>query len=44
MKTNVNQWNFSDAFINCGRESNFSYQGRIALFDYLEQLEEDMEE
>jgi len=32
---------FVDAFRRHGREEQFSYDGKRALFDYLEQLEED---
>ena len=42
MKTTVNKSQFNDAFVNMNRESNFSYEGRNALFDYLEQLEENL--
>ena len=40
----VTQTEFVDAFVKIGRENNFSYWGRIALFEYFEQLEEDMGE
>lgn len=41
MKTTVNFSDFVDAFRVYEREDNFSYEGKRALFDYLEQLEED---
>ncbi len=41
MKQTVNKYDFSDAFIKMGRENNFSYEGRQALFDYLEQYEQE---
>jgi hypothetical protein len=44
MYQNVNWHNFQDAFQNMGRGDNFSYEGLRALFDYLEELEEDMGE
>ena len=44
MYQNVNWHNFQDAFQNMGRGDNFSYEGLRALFDYIEQLEEDMGE
>lgn len=31
---------FVDAFRNAGRENQFSYDGKRALFDYLEELED----
>lgn len=37
----VNQSAFHDAFINYGRKDQFSYEGREALFEYLESLAED---
>jgi hypothetical protein len=44
MYQNVNWHNFQDAFQNMGRGDQFSYEGLRALFDYIEQLEEDMGE
>ncbi len=44
MYQNVNFHRFQDAFQNMDRGNNFSYEGLRALFDYLEQLEEDMGE
>ena len=41
MYQNVNWWDFDRAFIQCNRENQFSYDGRKALFDYLEGYEED---
>lgn len=32
---------FCDAFRDMGRDENFSYEGKRALFDYLEELEAD---
>jgi len=40
MKTTVSSYNFEKAFIDCNRENNFSYAGKKALFDYLEEYEE----
>lgn len=40
----VNESAFHDRFIAYGRKENFSYEGRKALFEYLEQLSEDMGE
>lgn len=40
MKQTVSQYDFRDAFKQC-RPDNFSYEGLSALFDYLEQWEED---
>ena len=41
MKTTVSLNEFVDTFKNHGRENSFSYEGKRALFDYLEELEED---
>ena len=37
----VNNSAFHDAFIRMGRKDQFSYEGRTALFEYLENLAED---
>ena len=41
MKTSINFSQFCDAFRDMGRNDNLSYAGKRALFDYLEQYEED---
>jgi hypothetical protein len=41
MKTTINFSQFCDEFKTMGRDNSFSYEGKKALFDYLEQLEED---
>jgi hypothetical protein len=41
MKSTVNESQFIDAFTKMNRENNFSYEGRKALFEYLEQYEQD---
>ena len=41
MKENVTETRFIDRFSQMHRESNFSYDGRIALFKYFEEYEED---
>lgn len=41
MKTTVNNYQFHRAFEEMNRTTNFSYAGLNALFDYLEQYEED---
>jgi len=41
MKKTINLQNFRQAFKDYNRENNFSYEGLEALFNYLEQLEED---
>ena len=41
MKTAINFSAFCDAFRDMDRNDNFSYAGKRALFDYLEQYEED---
>ena len=40
MKENVNFYRFEDAFRKMDRNNNFTYEGKQALFDYLEELEE----
>ena len=39
MKQTVNFTKFEQAFKDYGRSDNFSHEGLIALFDYLEDLE-----
>ena len=41
MKTTVNMYQFERAFVDANRNENFSYDGKKALFEYLEQYEED---
>ena len=41
MKTTVNFCDFCDRFRDMGRNDAFSYEGKRALFEYLEQYEED---
>ena len=41
MKQTVSFSDFDRAFIDYGRTDNFGYQARKALFEYLEQMEED---
>ena len=38
----INEYDFIDAFKKMGRTDNFSYRGLIALYDYLEILEDDI--
>ena len=38
----INQYDFIDAFKKMGRENNFSYNGLVALYEYLEMLEDDL--
>ena len=40
MKTTVNQSDFHNAFINYNRKENFSYEGRVALFESIEEFED----
>lgn len=40
MKTTVRFSDFCDAFHKAGRNNNFSYDGKRALFDYLEEIEQ----
>ena len=41
MKQNINLYQFRDAFRDCGRGDQFSYEGLEILFDSLEQYGED---
>lgn len=41
MKTTVSFCDFCDAFRSADRNENFSYEGKRALFDWLEQYEEE---
>ena len=41
MKKSISKYEFIEEFKNMNREENFSYEGRLALFDYLEEYEED---
>ncbi len=41
MKQNIGFSQFCDAFRDMGRETQFTYQGKRALFDYLESYEQD---
>ena len=40
MKTTVNFSDFCDRFIVYNRDNNFSYEGKRALFEYLEEYED----
>jgi hypothetical protein len=44
MKQTINFSQFCDAFKSYGRDNNFSYDGKEALFNYLENYEEDIGE
>ena len=41
MKSTVSMYDFERAFYNMGRKDSFSYGGKAALFNHLEELEED---
>ena len=43
MKTTITFSAFCDAFRDMGRNENFSYEGKRALFDFLEEVAPDME-
>lgn len=43
MKQTINQSDFHDAFIRMDRKENFSREARELLFDYFEEVDEDME-
>jgi hypothetical protein len=40
MFTKINQSQFIDSFRNMGRETQFSYGALVALFQYMEEMEE----
>jgi hypothetical protein len=39
MKITVTAYDFERAFVDAGRQDQFSYEGRAVLFEYLEELE-----
>jgi len=41
MKKTINVYDFERAFAEMDRKDNFSYEGKKALFDYIESIEED---
>ena len=41
MINTINESDFTTAFHKMGRGNNFTYEGLIAIYDYLEQYEED---
>jgi hypothetical protein len=41
MKKTINLYDFERAFVDMNRAEQFSYEGKKALFEYLEQYEED---
>lgn len=44
MHTSVNSYDFIEAFADYGRETQFSRDALFALFDYFEELEQDIGE
>lgn len=40
MKQSITRYGFAHLFEEYNRKENFSYNGRLALFDYLEELED----
>ena len=44
MKQSINKYQFIDAFHKMGRGEQFSYDGLTALYDYLEQLGDEIGE
>ena len=41
MKTTINEYQFEQAFVKAGRGEQFSREALKALFEYIEELEED---
>ena len=44
MKQTINLYQFERAFVDMNRKDQFSYDGKKALFEYLEDLEQDIGE
>ena len=44
MKTTITEYEFTQGFVDVDRGNNFSYEGRKALFEYFEELEESIGE
>lgn len=44
MKTTISNYDFERAFVDAGRQEQFSYEAMGLLFDYLEQLEDSIGE
>ena len=44
MKQTVSEYDFTEAFRLAGRKDQFSYEGLQLLFNYLEEMEEGMDE
>ena len=44
MKQTINFWQFNDAFYKMDREHQFTNKGKKALFEYLEEYEDDTDE
>jgi len=43
MINTINEYDFIEAFKSHGREESYSYEGKIALFNYFEEMEESCE-
>lgn len=41
MVKTINLYDFERAFVDMNRANNFTYEGKKALFEYLEQYEEE---
>ena len=41
MKTTVSEHDFCQAFVDCGRENQFSWEARKAIFEWLEEMDAD---
>jgi len=44
MFKSVSKHDFERSFVDCGRKDSFSYRAQRALFEYLEEMEEDIGE
>ena len=40
MKQTINEYQFTQAFTDMNRDNNFSYEGKKALYEWLEEYEE----
>ena len=44
MKQTINFWQFNDEFSKLDREHQFTYRGKKALFEFLEEYEDNVDE
>ena len=44
LKQDISKWEFEDLFGKANRDNNFSYEGKGALYEYFDNLSEDLGE